>query len=96
MSRTAAGTFPELESPTDSTLSSSLRIPLSQFVRKSAPIEVQGTPGTAGTEPGSKPPAWGASAQPGPGLEGSSPPSGPSFRNIQVSIAILCFDCLSL
>ena len=79
MSRTAAGVFPELESPTDSTLSSSLRIPLSQFVRKSAPIEVQGS---LGSGPGKKPPAWGSSAQ--PGLEGTSPPSGLSFRNIQV------------
>ena len=78
-------TLPELESPTDSAASSSARIPLSQFVRKSAPIEV-GTPGRA---LGSKPPAWGAGASGGGGggqaaLEGTSPPTGPSFRNIQV------------
>ena len=77
-------TLPEPESPTDSAASSSARIPLSQFVRKSAPIEV-GTPGRA---PDRKPPAWGAGAAGGGGsqvaLEGTSPPTGPSFRNIQV------------
>ena len=74
-------TLPELESPTDSAVSSSARIPLSQFVRKSAPIEV-GTPGRASDR---KPPAWGAGGGGGQAApEGTSPPTGPSFRNIQV------------
>ena len=78
-------TLPELESPTDSAVSSSARIPLSQFVRKSAPIEV-GTPGRASDR---KPPAWGTGGSGGQAaLEGTSPPGGPSFRNIQVRCSV--------
>ena len=66
-------------------LSSSLRIPLSQFVRKSAPIEVQPSLGSGSAK---KPPAWGTGGPP-PALEGTSPPSGPSFRNIQVGSATI-------
>lgn len=90
ISRTAMGPLPDLgESPTDSILSTSVRVPLSQLVRKSAPIEMQAS---AGSGAGRKPPAWGAgAAQVAPQVgvqaaapEGTSPPSGPSFRNIQV------------